>query len=752
MLFLLVGLSLSSITFNESSKIFHLDTAKSSYQIIIGTLNYLVHLYYGKRVDDDLTQMNYLFSRNLDTFPYEIGYIGVQFSLDSALQEYPSFGTGDFRIPAFSAYNWNGTSSVILKYKTHTIQRNVKKPSIPGLPHATSDSNIDILDIELEDTFNQLSVHLFYAVFEEKDIITRWTSITNNNEVGSSKDITITRAMSACLDFHESKFDLLTLSGAYNSERYIDRKPLSRGRVTFDSVRGASSHQQNPVIMLSDKNADEKTGNVISASLVYSGNFAIEVEVDQSDQTRLNIGINPNQFRYIIHPNETFYTPEVILAFSDQGFGEISRKMHRFVRENIMQSEWKNKRKPILINSWEAAYFNFDDDKLIDMAKDASKLGIELFVLDDGWFGHRDNDNSSLGDWYVNRNKIKKGMGNLAKEINNLGMMFGLWFEPEMINEDSDLFRAHPEFAMRIPGRNPQLGRNQLVLDFTNPDVVDNIYKQMTDILDNANISYVKWDMNRQITDLFSFTLPPEQQGEIFHRYILNLYDLLDRLLNRYPHLLIEGCSSGGGRFDLGLLYYSPQYWTSDDTDPIERIKIQYGTSMIYPASSMGAHVSVSPNHQTGRSTPFETRAIVAMSGTFGYELDTRNLAEEDRNKVIEQNSYYNKYYDLVQFGDLYRLLSPFESHYFCAWMFVNEDKSRALLNVFKILTRVDITFIVLKLDGLNPSKIYTINGMYDGQCFSGASLMNAGIIISTSRDDYNSNQYEIVEVKNNKY
>lgn len=747
MLFIFVAFSLGSITFNEESKVFRLNTVKSSYQILIGTLNYLIHLYYGKRIDDDALQMNYLYTRSGDAFPYEIGYSGFQFSLNSALQEYPSYGTGDFRNPAFSAYNSNGTSSVVLKYKTHSIQKNIKKPSIPGLPHST-DNNIDLLDIELEDSLNKLSVHLFYAVFEDQDIITRWASITNQNDINSKNDITITRAMSACLEFHEAKFDLVTLSGAYNAERYIDRKPLSRGRVAFDSLRGTSSHQQNPVIMVADKNADETTGNVYSATLVYSGNFALEVEVDQSDHTRINVGINPNQFRYLLQPNETFYTPEVIIAYSDNGFGDISRKMHKFVVNNIMQSPWKNRKKPILINSWEAAYFNFDDDQLIDMAKDASKLGIELFVLDDGWFGHRDSDNSSLGDWYVNTNKIKKGMGNLAKEINNLGMMFGLWFEPEMISEDSDLFRAHPEFAMRIPGRDPLLQRNQLMLDFSNPDVVDNIYKQMIDILDNANISYVKWDMNRHLTDIFTFTLPSDRQGEIFHRYVLNVYSLLDRLLTRYPDLLIEGCSSGGGRFDLGLLYYSPQYWTSDDTDPIERVKIQYGTSMIYPVSSMGAHVSVSPNHQTGRSTPFETRAVVAMSGTFGYELDTRHLSEDDRNKVLQQNEKFNKYYDLIQYGDLYRLLSPFDNHYFCAWMFVSEDKSRALLNIVEIMTRVDQTYIVLKLDGLDPLKYYIINDLYKDQVFSGASLINAGIIISTCRDDYNSFQYEINEVK----
>ncbi|KAK8894000.1 hypothetical protein M9Y10_022430 [Tritrichomonas musculus] len=749
MLFLLLELSLASICFNNETKVFHLKTKKSSYQILIGPLNYLIHLYYGESVDGDLNHMDHRFLRDFDGLPYEIGYSSISFSLDQALQEYPTYGTGDFRIPAFSAYNSNGTTSVVLKYKKHSIQEKVKKPLIPGLPHSTSENEADLLDIELVDDFNHLSVHLYYSVFEDRDIITRWTSITNNNDIKSNNIITLTRAMSACLEFHESNYDLITLYGAAVAERYVARNPLLRGRITIDSLRGASSHQHNPVALLVDKNTDEKSGNAIGVSLIYSGNFAIEAEVDQNEQTRLNIGINPKNFRFLVHPNETFYTPEVVMVFSDNGLGEISRKMHRFVKDNIMQSEWKNKKRPILINSWEAAYFTFDDDQLIEMAKDASKLGIEMFVLDDGWFGHRDNDNSSLGDWTVNRNKIKKGLGNLAKEVNNLGMMFGLWFEPEMISEDSDLFRSHPEFAMRIPGRDPVLGRRQLVLDFTNPDVVDNIYSQMTNILDSANISYIKWDMNRHITDLFTFTLSSEQQGEIFHRYILNVYGLLDRLRKRYPHLLIEGCSGGGGRFDLGMLYYSPQFWASDDTDPIERLKIQFGTSMIYPPNSMGAHVSVSPNHQTGRVTPFETRAIVAMSGTYGYELDTRKLSDEDRNNIIKQNAYFHKFYDLVAYGDFYRLLSPFDNHFFCAWMFVNDDKSKALLNVVKIMTRVDVPYIVLKLDGLDSSKLYSINGLYDGRSFYGSDLMKAGIIISSTQSDYTANQYEINEVKN---
>lgn len=743
MLFFLISFAFSSITFNEESKVFTLNTEKSSYQILVDPLNYLVHLYYGARLNDEVKYLNHLFLRDFDGLPYEIGYTTMQYSLDQILQEYPTYGTGDFRIPAFSAYNKNGTSSVVLTYKNHSILTNAIKPEIPGLPHSTSEK-ADILDIELEDSFMQLTVHLHYSVFEEKDVITRYASFTNTDK---DNIITVTRAMSMNLDFHESKYDLITFYGGNLAERYIDRKSLVRGRITIDSIRGASSHEQNPSCILASKNADENTGETYGVSLVYSGNFAIEAEVDQSEHTRLLIGINPNQFRYLINPNDTFYTPEAILVYSPNGFGELSRKMHHFIYDNIMQSKWKNRQRPILVNSWEAAYFSFDDEKLLDMAKDASDLGIEMFVLDDGWFGHRDNDNSSLGDWYVDPRKIKIGMGNLTKQINQMGLAFGLWFEPEMISEDSDLYRSHPEYAMRIPGRNPILSRRQLVLDFTNDEVVDNLYNQMTNIHDNANITYVKWDMNRHITDLYSLNLPHEQQGEIFHRYILNVYKLLNRITSRYPDMLLETCSGGGGRFDLGMLYYSPQIWTSDDTDPIERLKIQFGTSFMYPMSSMGAHVSVSPNEQTGRKTPLNTRAIVAMSGTFGYELDTRKLEDEDRQAIKQHIKDYHEYHDLIANGELYRIMSPFDNHYFCIWMFVNNDKTKALLNVVKIMTRVDVSYVKVKLSGLDPEKKYQIDELYQDQAFTGMVLMNAGIIIPTSREDYTATRYVINEV-----
>ena len=743
-IFLFLRFCFSLIEFNQEKQIFTLETATSKYQMQIGPLGYLVHLYYGNIFPGDADYLNVNHSRSFDPNPYEIGYIRRSFSLDSLFQEYPSFGTGDFRIPCLSGVSSKGVSSIVLKYKSHTIYRNIKKPDIPGLPHATSE-NVDVLDIELQDSLVNISVHLFYSVFEENDIITRWNTIKNESPV---ETFTITKAMSTCLDFLDNDFDITTFFGKHLSERQPEKTPLRHGKIVVDSIRGASSHQQNPFLMLSKKNADEKTGIVYGVALVYSGNFAIEAEVDQVDQTRITIGINPNQFRFLLKPGETFNTPESVMVFSNNGFGNMSRKLHRFVVNNIIQSKWKNIERPVLINSWEAAYFNFDDVKLVQIATEAAKLGIYLFVLDDGWFGHRNSDNSSLGDWYVNVNKIKCGMANLAKQINDLGMSFGLWFEPEMISEDSDLYHAHPEFVLSIPGRKPLLSRKQWVLDFTNDKVIDNIFGQMKKILDESNITYIKWDMNRHLTDIYSLELPPEQQGEVFHRYVLGVYKLLDRITTNYPNILLEGCSGGGGRFDLGMLYYSPQYWTSDDTDPIERLKIQFGTSYLYPISTMGAHVSVSPNEQTSRKTSINTRAAVAMSGTFGYELDVTKLDDANKNDIIEQIKTYKKYYNIINHGDFYRLNSPFDPNkgdHYCAWMFVNDNKTKALLNVVKILTRPTYSEIMIKLDGLDLDKYYVIPELYGYRNISGSALMKAGIIISNERKkDFKSFQFEI--------
>ena len=742
MIFILFSFCFSGIRFNNETNVFSLDTDKSSYQFLIGPSNYLIHLYYGSKVLDDVDHLNVYFTQDFDPSPYELAKKISSFSLNELLQEYPTYGDGDFRVTCLAGYNSEGVMSLVLKYKSHRILRNTTKPEIPGLPHSKSD-NVDILDIEMFDDLFNCTVHLFYSVFYERDVITRWATIKND----SNETLTLIRAMSACLDFRDSDYDLTSFDGAPCRERQLNKSPLRSGKITIDSIRGASSHQHNPFTMISSKNADEKSGIVYGISLVYSGNFAVEAEVDQSDQTRITIGINPNQFRYIIQPEETFYTPEAVMVFSDNGYGEMSRKMHRFVKENIMQSKWKNKKRPVLINSWEAMYFDFDDKKLINLAIEASKLGIELFVLDDGWFGHRNFDNSSLGDWYVNLNKITCGMPELVRQINDIGMSFGLWFEPEMISEDSDLYRAHTEYAMKIQNRNPFLTRNQLVLDFTNSDVVDNIYNQMADILSNSNISYIKWDMNRHITDLYSLKLPPERKGEIFHRYILGVYDLLNRISSTFPNILIEGCSGGGGRFDLGMLYYSPQFWGSDDTDPIERLKIQFGTSFAYPISAIGSHVSVSPNEQTGRETPFNTRGVVAMSGTFGYELDVTKLNESDKEEIKAQIQNYHKFYDLINYGDFYRLASPYDSLYYCAWMFVNANKSHALLNIVKKLIRPNEPPSTIKLDGLDPNKQYIIHGLLENAPHSGGCLMNAGIFIPEVSGDFNAFQYEITAV-----
>ncbi|OHS98172.1 Alpha-galactosidase 1 [Tritrichomonas foetus] len=736
---------LSSITYNSDTQIFTLNTKASTYQIFIGPFNYLIHLYYGERISDESDYLNKYFVNGFDTYPYESQGSGKSLSLNEIFQEYPSFGSGDYRIPCISALNSNGSSSVVLKYKSHEIKNKIKKPKIPQMPHATADE-IDLLDIELHDDFLNATVHLFYSVFEDTDVITRYSTITNNSP-NEEETITLTRAMSACLDIRDSELDISTFYGRHKSERNLERSPLKHGKIVIDSIRGASSPQQNPFVIISDRNTNERYGTAIGISLIYSGNFAIEAEVDQTDQTRITIGINPNQFNFKVDAGQTFYTPEAVFCFSSNGFGNMSRKLHRFVSDHVIQSKWKNKRRPILINNWEATFYKFDDDKIMEIAQAASELGIELFVLDDGWFGHRDSHDSSLGDWYVYENKIKRGLNQLTKDINKLGMYFGLWFEPEMISEDSDLFRAHPEYAMRIPGRKPSLTRNQLILDFTNPNVVDNIFDQMQLIINNSNITYIKWDMNRHISDLYAYELSPSQTGEIFHRYILGVYSLLERITTTFPDLLIEGCSGGGGRFDLGMLYYSPQFWASDTTDPIGRLKIQFGTSYAYPVSSMGSHVSVSPSQQTLRVTSFKTRAIVAMAGTFGYELDVSKLSEEDRKSVVEHIQFYQKHYDLINHGDLYRLISPFDSHHFCAWMSVSQDKNEALLTIVKIMIRPSEPLFILKLDGLDPNKTYTIEKLYKDRKISGDALMRAGIIVPSDNGDFNAFQFYVKAV-----
>ena len=573
----------------------------------------------------------------------------------------------------------NGSSVTDIRYRSHRIYPG--KPKLEGLPatYTNDDSEAETLEIVCVDELTGAEITLIYAAFSKLDVITRSVRIANT----SDKPFSIERVHSAAVDFTEMDFDMLHLQGRWAKERTLVTRHLEFGLQGIHSRRG-SSHNNNPFIALARDGYTEESGEVFGFSFVYSGNFAAEVEVDCMRSTRVLMGTDPVDFAWKLEPGESFQAPEVVMVYSDHGVGGMSRTYHKLYRFNLCRGEWKTKKRPIIVNNWEATYFNFDSEKLVAIAKDAADLGIEMLVMDDGWFGKRNNDKSSLGDWYVNEDKLKGGLAELVRRVNALGVKFGIWFEPEMISPDSDLYRAHPDWCLHTEGRERSIGRNQYVLDMSRKDVRDNIFDQMYKILSSANIEYVKWDFNRNLTEVGSELLPPDRQSEVAHRYMLGVYELLERLLAAFPHLLLEGCSGGGGRFDAGMLYYSPQIWTSDDTDAIERLEIQYGTSIVYPPSAMSAHVSACPNHQTKRTSPFKTRGDVAMAGAFGYELDLTKLNDEERGLVRRQVADYHRYYDVIQNGDYYRLINPTESKgdmtSAAAWESVSSDKREVLL------------------------------------------------------------------------
>lgn len=540
--------------------------------------------------------------------------------------------------------------------------------------------------------------------------------------------------MSLSLDLPDSDYDMTEFTGAWSRERHPHTQHLHYGTQQIESLRNASGHFANPVAAFARPGASEDHGEVIGLAFEYSGNFDLHAEVDTYDVTRLQLGINERGFAWHLEPGETFQTPEALIAYSDEGYDGMSRAFHRLVLDNIVRGAWKRRERPILINNWEATYFDFDEDKLVDIARTAKQAGVELFVLDDGWFGARNNDTAGLGDWTPNPARLPQGLAGLSKRINDLGLKFGLWFEPEMVNKDSDLYRAHPDWAVHTPGRHMNHGRNEFLLNFANKDVVDNIYGQMSRLLDEANIAYIKWDMNRFVSEGYDVTRGAEHQGEAYHRYILGVYDLLERLLQRFPDLIIEGCASGGGRFDMGMLYYTPQIWCSDDTDAIERLKIQYGTSYFYPLSAMGAHVSVVPNHQANRITPIETRANVAMFGTFGYELDLNTLSEEEFGKVRNQIEFFKRYREIIHTGDFHRLVSP-DGNEQAAWMVVSRDRKTAIVGDYRILLTPNSRYMRLHLRGLDENTQYRVSctgaSSIDGAAFTGAELMRIGMVSS---------------------
>ena len=727
-----------SIHFNEATGLFSLETASSLYQMKVVEGSVLLHLYYGKRTGADMSYLLRTADRGFSGNPYE-QRMNRGFSLDTLPQEYSGSGVGDYRVSAVQAVQANGSRSVDLRYQGHRLLDGKRDPV--GLPHVRGDETCRTLEVTLRDVATGLEALLYYTVFPEKDVIVRSARLVNRGAAA----MTLTRAASMGLDFPRGSFEALHFHGRHCMERQPERVKLPRGVTSFGSRRGMSSHHNNPFVILCDPNTGEDAGACWGFMLVYSGNHLEEIEVDQMGSVRLMAGIHPDGFAWPLQPGEGFDTPEVILSYSGDGFNGLSAHYHDLIRENVILPRFREGRRPILLNSWEACYFDFDADRIVQLARDAKALGVELLVLDDGWFGKRDDDNSGLGDWMANEAKLGCSLGELSERVHALGLQFGLWFEPEMVSEDSDLFRAHPDWVLRDPDRSPCMARNQLVLDMSRGEVVNHVFEAMCGVLDRAKIEYVKWDFNRSMSNLFSCALPPVQQGTVAHRFMLGTYDLLSRLLERYPDLMIEGCAGGGGRFDAGMLFYCPQIWCSDDSDAIERLEIQRGTSYGYPASAMGAHVSASPNHQTGRSTPLNTRNIVAQSGTFGYELNPAMLSEDEKAQIRRQIGEYRRFQPLIANGTYYRLGELDGTDDFEAWMFVSKDRSEALVNVVSRHPRANGPFPFVRLRGLDPDAAYRLDGT--DQIISGAALTYGGYVFEYMYGDYPARQLHLESV-----
>ena len=722
------------IIYCEKDRTFTLQTKNTTYQMQVDRYGFLLHLYYGKKTDTCMDYLLTYYDRGFSGNPYDAGEDRT-YSMDTLPQEFPCYGNGDFRSTAFAVENTDGSMSCDLRYKSHKIFDG--KYNLQGLPAVyASDKEAQTLEILMEDPVTGVKVVLLYGVLPAQDIITRSVSVKNE----SSGKIYLNKIESASLDFLYGDYELLTFYGRHAMERNVQRVPVVHGTQKIGSVRGTSSHQYNPMMILAEKETTEDKGNCYAMSFVYSGCFQGEVLKDQLNQTRMMLGLQEEAFRYPLETGEMFQAPEVILSYSSEGMNRLSQNLHHCIRQHICRGKYKEEIRPILINSWEAAYFDFTGDTIYELAKAAKEVNIDMLVMDDGWFGKRDDDNSGLGDWFVNEKKLGGTLGNLIKRINDLGVKFGIWIEPEMVSEDSDLYRKHPDWALTVPGRNPVRSRNQLVLDFSRKEVVDAIYDQICKVLDQGNIEYVKWDMNRSLMDVYSSVT--RDQGRVLHDYVLGLYDFLERLVQRYPNLLIEGCSGGGGRFDAGMMYYTPQIWCSDNTDAIDRLRIQYGTSFGYPVSVVGSHVSAVPNHQTGRKTPLHTRGVVAMSGTFGYELNLMKLSEEEKQEIREQIAEYKSYAPIIQNGLYYRLSNP-TTEEICAWEFVYTDEkeqSKVLLNVVMQAIHGNMTVNYVKLQGLEEAAVYREEK--SGKRYTGSALMYGGMPLPVELGEYQAYQY----------
>ena len=705
------------IYIDEKEQIFHLKTPNTSYVMKVWRGKYLAHVYWGKKIEN-FSMENALVSRTSGWSPMtdNEGY-----TLDFICQEYPTGCGSDYRIPAISAVYDDGSRTVELVYESYKLSKG--KSKLKGLPatYVESEDEAETLEITLRDRVKNLKVVLMYTAFNDYDAIARSVRVVND----SDKDILLEKVLSGSVDFEDSDYDLVTLSGAWGRERRIERGPIRSGIHNISSNRGSSSHYLNPFFAMCNKNANENYGDVYGYSLVYSGSFTAGVEVDLAFKSRAYMGINDYDFSWKLEPNEEFITPEMIMVYSDAGFGKMSRTFHKLYRKRLVRGKYRDEVRPILVNNWEATYFDFTEEKIVNLAKSAKELGIELLVLDDGWFGKRNGDNSSLGDWYVNREKLPLGIDGLTKRVNEEGLKFGLWLEPEMISVDSDLYRAHPDWCIHVPERVRCEARNQLILDLSRKEVCDYIKDTINKLLKSANISYVKWDMNRNMSQFGSAGLPADRQKEMPHRYMLGLYDIMEDIVSKNPDVLFEGCSGGGGRFDPGMLYYMPQIWTSDDTDAVERLYIQYGTSLVYPISAMGAHISAVPNHQTDRMTSLKMRGDVAMSGNFGYEIDLTKFTDEEKKEVKKQIEEYKELRSFISKSDMYRLKSPYEGND-TAWMFIAEDGCDIFAGYFRILCKVNGGVYRMKFTALDENAIYKV--VDEDKEYTGAELMYIGL------------------------
>jgi alpha-galactosidase len=715
-----------------------LHTKNTTYQMQVGRYKNLLHLYYGRRAEGNFHYLLTFYDRGFSGNPYDAGR-DATYSLDVLPLEYPCYGNGDFRSTAFTMKDARGVFASDLRYQSHEILPG--KYSIPGLPAVYDEENkAQTLKVVLQDEVTGVEVELYYGVIEDEDIITRAAHIVNRGK----DPVTVERAFSGNLDLLSGDYDILHFQGRHGMERSLERIPVSHAQQTFGSIRGTSSHQQNPFLILADQGATEDYGNCYGMSLLYSGNFTCRVERDQYGLTRASMGIADDMFEYTLQEGEDFWTPELAMTCA-QGLNALSWNYHRLVRRHIIRGDYKTKRCPVLLNNWEATYFNFTGEKIIRIAEQAAELGVEMLVLDDGWFGKRDSDDSGLGDWFVNEKKMGMPLPAIVEKINGMGMKFGLWIEPEMVSEDSDLYRTHPEWAYTIPGRKPVRGRNQLVLDFSRTEVVDAIFAQIEKVIASCNIEYIKMDMNRSVTDIYTATEGYQNQGRIMYDYVKGVYAFIEKLNVRFPHILIEGCSGGGGRFDMGMLYYVPQIWCSDNTDAVERLWIQHGTSFAYPVATMGAHVSAVPNHQTGRTTNITTRGVVAQAGTFGYELDLNQISEEEKEIVRCQIEEQKKYFPLIHDGRYYRLSDPAKHPLVCSWLFVSEDQKEALVSIITMHAQCNQPVSYVKLRGMKEDAVY--QDEKTGEKYSGAALMYAGIQIPLVLDDYQALQYHFVMV-----